>query len=154
MHIHINFPHGRLKPGSLALHGTPDIGPLLVCPCLGRADRGKARREGNPDRAPTRPWGHVPYGRYPLARVIWFERRMKVGEAALPLPLVGAVGQEVEQARRNGRYGLYIHAGRGSRLVPTYGCIRLAARDFYTMAHLIGDREISVMVGAEIHGPD
>ena len=156
MHIHINFPHGRLRPGTLMLHGAPDIGPLLVCACLGRADKGKATREGNPGRDPVKPWGHVPLGEYPPAAVFWPARRMSIGEAGLPLNLVGAVGEEVEQARRNGRFGLYVHAGRGSPrlLVPTFGCVRIGFKDFVELLHLIGDHEIAVRIGAEIHKPD
>ena len=148
MHIQINFPNGRLKLGTLKLYGTPDIGPLLLCDCLGRAVKSKATAKGNPDRDPVKPWGHIPLGEYPKVPVFYPKRRMSIGEAGIPLLLDGAVGEEVEQARRNRRYGLYIHAGRGSPrlLIPTFGCARIRFSEFIELLHLIGDREIAVRI--------
>ena len=132
MHILATLRPDRARAGTLILADEKGV-QLYECPCLGKADNGKAAKEGNPSRDPTKPWGDTPLGRYGSTRITWYADRTPIGEAAIPLPLVEAVGAQVEAAKANGRYGLFIHAGRGTSLRPSYGCLRVAFPDFVAL---------------------
>ena len=135
--ILITLPADRAQPGKLTYDQR-------TVPCLGKADNARAMANGNPMRDPTFPWGDAPTGLYASARPVWFATRTPLGEAWIPLD--GVQGDALA-ARHNGRTGLGIHAGRGSgRLIPTYGCIRLRARDFYGMIGVIGDQRVDVEI--------
>jgi hypothetical protein len=135
--IRITLPPDRTLPGRLTY-------AQITVPCLGKADNARAAVHGNPKRNPVHPWGDTPTGRYAPARAVWFATRTPLGEAWLPLE---GVHGDALTARHNGRTGLGIHAGRGSgRLVPTYGCVRLRARDFYAMLSEAGERRIEVEI--------
>ena len=135
--IHITLPSDRALPGKLTYERR-------TVPCLGKADNARAVANANPTRDPTHPWGDAPTGLYAPARPVWLATRTPLGEAWIPLD--GVQGDALT-ARHNGRTGLGIHAGRGiGRLVPTYGCIRLRARDFYGILSAIGDRRVDVEI--------
>ena len=137
MNIRITLSPDRTQPGELSYNRKS-------LPCLGKADNTRAAAHGNSRRDPVHPWGDTPTGLYAPARVVWFAARTPLGEAWLPLE---GVHGDALTARHNGRTGLGIHAGRGSgRLVPTYGCVRLRARDFYTMLCVVGDRRVDVEI--------
>ncbi|MFQ5954015.1 MAG: hypothetical protein ACE5JZ_03015 [Kiloniellales bacterium] len=147
MSLDIALPRDRRNSGTLRLLDLASDTMLCAAPCLAKADAQGARRKGNPTRDPRRPWGDAPCGHYPRTRIVWFAERTPIGEAAIPLPLETAIGSEAEAARTNGRSGLYIHAGRGSgRLRATYGCVRLGFRDFVSLLHAIGEREVDVTI--------
>lgn len=150
MHILVELPADRSQPGTLSLHlsrhwtDEPVAGPF---PCLGKADNKKARANGNSDRDPRKPWGDAPAGEWPETQVYWSDHMTELGEAAIPLLLADVGGVQAIGARAAGRHGLFIHAGRGSKdLVPTYGCIRMLAKDFYALVIALGDKAVSVTV--------
>ena len=148
--IDIELPANRAAAGVLRLYEGPRPGRQRVifeARCLGKADNEAARGRGNASRDPGLPWGDVPTGTYPPAVVVWFDRARRIGEAWIPLVLDGARGDQVERALANKRYGLGIHAGRGTgRLVPTFGCVRLEFRDFVALVAAIGNREVAVTI--------
>lgn len=143
--IQIFLPKDRAKPGFLHVFDEDGRSLLANVECLGKADNGMARREGNARRDPTLPYGDAPSGRFAPTRLSLFvrkHRRMGIGW----IPLDGDDGQALE-AKDNGRYGLGIHAGRGDeRLVPTYGCIRVTDRDFDRLVQKISVRPVIVTV--------
>ncbi len=147
MNILVMLGHDRATAGTLVLIDK-DI-RILGAPCLSKADNQKAASMGNPSRDPRRPYGDTPAGRYVIpVPITWaFDRHTTLGEAWIPLVLEGAIGEQVECAKRNNRSGLLIHAGRGSgTLVPTYGCLRMLARDFFHLCSSIGANEVTVTI--------
>ena len=144
MQIDISLPLNRWRRGQVRLLDDEGV-VILTAECLGKADGGKAKAEGNADRDPAQPWGDTPTGKFAPAKVQWFDKRLNVGEAWIPLE--GVSGQALE-AKGNGRTGLGIHAARGSgKLVATHGCVRMLARDLFQMFVAIGDRTVNI----EIH---
>ena len=112
--------------------------------CLGKSDNGTAARNSNPARNPLFPWGDLPIGEFEKTRAVWFDKKTRLGEAWIPIE--GVAGDALE-AKKNGRYGLGIHAGRGSgQLVPTHGCLRLLARDFFQLLIWAGNEEMFIRI--------
>lgn len=148
MKIRVTLGPDRAEPGELVVESDRGhLANLFKCPCLGKADNGEAADHDNPTRDPTKSYGDTPTGRYPQTKVVWFDDRTPIGEAGIPLPLEGAVGEQVEAAQRNGRSGLYIHAGRGSgTLRPSYGCLRVRFGDFVRILLLVSGHEINVTI--------
>lgn len=171
MNIRVTLPHDRTRPGRLLLlsdAGAPPADPafrpsvpargrvLLEAPCLGKADNGQALKNGNPDRDPVRPWGDTPTGTYRPAKVITFSpEHATLGRFAIAL--VGSGGQALEamleRPDKPRRTELYIHAtrsldeGRGeTRLIPTYGCLRLLDADMAALAALLGDQAVAITI--------
>jgi hypothetical protein len=135
--IKIALPADRTKTGTLTLIDPLTGGALFgPVPVLGRAALDTARARGNPTGDPLKQWGHTPTGTYSVARIVAngegtsrpAQRYGKSGSIVLD-----PTGGDALLAKRNGRTGLLIHAGRhafssvvpASALKPTNGCIRM-----------------------------
>lgn len=145
----IMLPEDRAKPGILRLFEGPQQTLVFDAQCLGKADNLRAADKGNPARDPARPYGDTPTGEYGPTR--WFpfaQPHPRMGDGWIPL---SGISGQAEDAVRNGRTGLGIHAGRGDgRLVPTYGCVRMRDADMARLAEIVGDREIRVEIYEEL----
>ena len=143
-HLIAELQEDRATPGRI-LGYDENGGNCFSAPCLGRADNQRAAQASNARRIAIRPDGDTPTGVYKPARLVRFERehrRMGIGW----LPLDGLFGQCC-RALEMGRTGLGIHAGRGNtRLVPTYGCIRLLDKDFLELMERAGDQLIRTVI--------
>ena len=117
---------------------------IYEVPCLGKADNAKAKTHKNPTRDPLLPWGDTPTGVYAPTHPVWLDKKTQLGEAWIPI--IGISGDAL-RAVKNGRTGLGIHAGRGSdKLKPTYGCLRMLAKDFYRMIAYINEDPIDLEI--------
>ena len=113
-------------------------------PCLGKADNAKAKANDNSTRNSLYPWGDTPTGIYAPTHPVWLDKKTQLGEAWIPI--IGISGDAL-RAVKNGRTGLGIHAGRGSdKLKPTYGCLRMLAKDFYRMIAYINEDPIDLEI--------
>ena len=141
--IFIVLPRNRVQPGILSVFNIDGL--AHTCACKGKADNGKARREGNARRDPARPWGDTPTGDYAPTQIDLFdEHHRSMGRGWIPME--GADGQAL-QARINGRTGLAIHAGRGDeKIVVTYGCVRVLDKDFDRLVQLIGTDVVEIFI--------
>lgn len=116
----------------------------------GKADNGRAAREGNPSRSSLLPYGDAPLGEYADAVVVK-THNARLGHSWIPI--VGTSGDALK-AVENGRTGLGIHAGRSNtdgKLVTTHGCVRLDVIDFKQLAKIMDDEAVSIRIG-ERHG--
>ncbi len=132
---------------------TDDAGKLLVSGrCLGKADNGRARQKGNPDRDPRKPYGDTPTGEFsPVRATMYAIEDKKYGKGHITLD--GIVGDALA-AVEGGRTGILIHAGRDytdGRLVPTYGCLRVSPKDFNKIVDAAAGGEIWVTIMEEAH---
>ncbi len=130
MHLTITLPVNREYSGYFV--ATDEAGKLLTSGrALGKADNQRARKENNPSRDPTKPYGDTPTGKYIRTKAIIFAIEDDTyGKGWIPLE--GDTGDALG-AVEGGRDGIAIHAGRpytGGRLVPTYGCPRVSPEDF------------------------
>lgn len=143
-HIVITLPENRYNPGSLSVYDNEGT-KLFWCMCLGKADNGKARREGNPTRDPLKQYGDTPTGTYEKTRIVRLpEGRVGIGEYWITLDPIGGDAQIAED---NGRHSLGIHGGRGNdRLVPTLGCIRAADKHMHELFMLLQSCAFSVEI--------
>lgn len=151
--IRIELPADRRGIGNLRLLPKAIVGStssqslqtgLPQIPCIGKADNARAADKGNPYRDPIRPFGDTPFGLYKPAPILRLEpTHARMGSYFLPLD--GTAGEALKAAS-NGRNGLGIHGGRGDRLVPTYGCIRLRDRDMAALAEAVGDCPVEVAI--------
>lgn len=152
MRISIALPADRVRPGRLRL--VSDGGVLLDVPCLGKADSGRALKEGNPDRDPVKPYGDTPGGTYHAAKVVTFDpEHQRMGRHAIPL--IGSGGPALKAMDL--RTGLYIHATPGNdanrgtdRLIPTFGCVRLLDADMAALAQRLGDNPVEIEISEEL----
>lgn len=116
----------------------------------GKADNGRAAREGNPARSSILPYGDAPLGDYADSTVVK-THNVRLGHSWIPI--VG-ISDDALKAAENGRTGLGIHAGRSDtdgNLVATYGCVRLDVIDFGRLADILGEEPVSIRIG-ERHG--
>jgi len=135
--IDIKLPKDRAKTGLLFCDD-------LRMQCYGKSDNETAAKNDNPRRNPLFPWGDIPSGQYGKTNLVWLSTKTPVGEAWIPIE---GIGGDALTAKQNGRHGLGIHAGRGSgRLIATYGCLRLTAKDFYTLALHIRDEDVEIEI--------
>ena len=135
--VNIKLPKDRTQIGVLTCDD-------LRMDCYAKSDNGMAGKKDNPRRNPLFPWGDAPTGVFKRTSVIWFDTKTPVGEAWIPIE---GVSGDALTAKQNGRYGLGIHAGRGSgRLMPTYGCLRLRAKDFYNLAFYVANEKIEIEI--------
>ena len=130
MRLVVTLPVNRVYSGYFV--ATDDDGKLLTSGrALGKADNGRARRENNLPRDPTKPYGDTPTGTYRRTKAnIFALERDRYGKGTIALE--GATGDALA-AVEGGRTGILIHAGRDytdGRLVPTYGCLRVSPEDF------------------------
>ena len=118
---------------------------LFDCQALGKADSQRAISENNVGRLPTRPYGDTPLGHYHPSRVIPLSpRHPRIGDLWIPLE---GQSDDALLAMENGRTGLGIHAGRGdTKLVPTYGCIRLRDEDMRHIHSLAQDHQFKISI--------
>ncbi len=152
MRLSITLPADRVRPGRLRLLSGGDV--LLDMPCLGKADSGRALKEGNPARDPLKPYGDTPGGTYRAARIRVFDpEHQRMGRYAIPL--IGRGGPALKAMDL--RTELYIHATPGNdanrgtdRLIPTYGCIRLLDADMEALAQRLGDRLVEIEISEEL----
>jgi len=146
MRIQVELPANRWNKGVLTVIGD-DGESVFTCPARGKADGGRAKRADNPERYPVLPYGDTPLGDYAPTRLIRFaEPHRRLGWGWIPLE--GAAG-DARTARVAGkRTGLGIHAGRGERLMATYGCLRLRQSDFDSLATLFRGATIEVSIMA------
>lgn len=148
--IKIFLPSSRVPPGWLHLIGG--LGQLIESfPCLGKADNERALAKGNPSRDPVRPFGDTPTGLYLPTKVERFSgTHERIGLAWIPMVGGGRANDQAATACAPGkmqRTGLGIHAGRdGSKLFPTYGCIRMLTGDFNDLIATIGDEMVQIEV--------
>lgn len=126
MRIEINLPANRNLPGWLRILDATGAS-LFGCACLGKADNLEARRRGNPNRDPLKPYGDTPLGQWrgrispkPMADTRTY--------GIHPVIMLTPVGGDALAAHDLGRRGIWIHGGalRIGSLRPTYGCIRVA----------------------------
>jgi hypothetical protein len=107
--------------------------------CYGRADRGMAGQNGNPNAISTVAWGNTPTGDYDVLgiRTVLPSEMNKYGSQDA-LSLKGVVGEAMIREANSG-HQLLIHGGRPSfgtvLLRPTNGCLRLLDLD---MKDLLG----------------
>jgi len=140
----ILLPKNRTIAGHAICLG-PHGETLFNCEALGKADGQRAIAENNVGRLSTLPYGDTPLGDYRPSRVISLSpRHPRIGD--LWIPLEGETGNALS-AMENGRRGLGIHAGRGdSRLVPTFGCIRLRDSDLQHIHSLAHDNQFKISI--------
>jgi hypothetical protein len=131
----VTLPVNRDFEGILRLEddkGRLVAGPFAVC---GRADREAAGQHGNPSCKALLPFGDTPLGGYRMAGILPTGRRTN-----LPAERFGPYGVvvleptagEAALADANGRFNIVIQGGklgRGRRLRPTNGSLRLADKD-------------------------
>jgi len=166
--IQVQLPSDRNKTGTLTLvdpaSGLSLFGPV---PVLGRAARNTAGMHGNPSGNSLQPYGDTPTGTYDVARIVG-----NGNGTSRPIAAYGQSGSIVMEptggdalvAKKNGRVGLLIHAGRhvfssvvdARALKPTNGCIRMLDFD---MANLITTIKNNALlfpgtVTVKIGGPD
>jgi hypothetical protein len=143
--IHVHLPIDRWLPGFLVLMNAEETQLLYDIPCRGKADGGNARKNNNPERDPTRPWGDLPSGLYEEVTVSRFKPERKTfGPTAI---LLNGITGDARKARDYGRTGIAIHANRGNdRLMATYGCLRLFDRDMDLICTTIGYERVTVTV--------
>lgn len=140
--LKVSLPADRTSTGTLKLV-HPGTGLVLFgpVPILGRA----ARRASNPSGDSLQPWGDTPTGNYDVPRIVGngagttrpVDRFGQSGSIVLE-----PTGGDALTAKKNGRIGLLIHAGRhpfssvvgAQALKSTNGCIRMLDFD---MAQLI-----------------
>lgn len=135
--IKIKLPSDRKKTGTLTLidplTGLPIYGPV---PVLGRAARDTAKARGNPSGNPLLGYGDTPTGGYRVVNIV-----ANGAGTTRPISQYGQSGSlvldpqsgEAKDAKKNGRTGLLIHAGRHAfssvvgpeSLKPTNGCVRM-----------------------------
>lgn len=115
------------------LTGLPIYGPV---PVLGRAARDTAKARGNPSGNPLLGYGDTPTGGYRVVNIV-----ANGAGTTRPISQYGQSGSlvldpqsgEAKDAKKNGRTGLLIHAGRHAfssvvgpeSLKPTNGCVRM-----------------------------
>lgn len=138
----ITLPTNRWNTGIIRVE-TPKGEELFASLCRGKADGQNAAKHGNPSRDPMQQWGDTPTGTYDKTRLVEFAERTQLGDAWVPIK--GKSG-DARTARVNGRTGLGIHAGRGEKLMATYGCVRLRQSDFDRFADAVGDRDLDIEV--------
>lgn len=138
----VTLPKNRWNTGLIRVE-EPGGKELFASLCRGKADGQNAAKHGNPDRDPTLPWGDTPTGDYLQTRLIEFAEPTQLGDAWVPIE---GVSGAAAAAKQNGRTGLGIHAGRGAKLMATYGCVRLRQSDFDRFADVVGDNRLAVRV--------
>ena len=136
--VKIYLPFNRWNTGLLAVHDA-EHRELFAAPCRGKADGQNAARHDNPNRDSTKPWGDTPTGAYEPTQLVEFAERIQLGDAWVPLE--GAEGDALK-AKQQGRTGLGIHAGRGEKLMATYGCVRLRQKAFDRFAEIVEGHEL------------
>lgn len=140
----VSLPEDRGYAGTLRVEngrGRVLAGPFPVC---GRADGAAARRHDNRARNPLLPFGDTPLGRYRVVGVLpggtdWPADRFGPHGVVVLQPTAG----EAALADANGRFHLLIQGGRlgrGRRLRPTNGALRLANRDQKRLIDLLRRR--------------
>lgn len=165
--IRVRLPADRTRTGTLTLV-NPRTGLVLYgpVPVLGRAAGNAASANGNPSRNSLQPYGDTPTGTYDLARIVG-----NGNGTSRPVAVYGQSGSIVLEptggdaltAKRNGRVGLLIHAGRHAfssvvdarALKPTNGCIRMLDFDMASLIKAIKDNSLFFpgKVAVEIGGP-
>lgn len=143
-HILIKLPKNRIEPGALELFDESN-GLMARMAARGKADHYRAIQASNPDRLPILPYGDTPAGDYAETHIVIFDEvNERLGRGWIPmLPVSG----EALRAQENGRTGLGIHGGRGNtRLIATYGCVRIFDTDFDYLAEVIGTDSITITV--------
>lgn len=143
--IFVYLPTDRWKPGFLRLFDPNGTKMLYDMPCRGKADGGRATKEGNPARDPAKPFGDTPSGLYRPSRITRFSPSHKT-LGPLAILLEGQTGEALKAAQQ-GRTGLALHGGRGDdQLMATHGCIRVFDRDMALLAGAIGDAPVKLEV--------
>ena len=140
----IELPEYRFNEGVFTLVG-PRGEAVLGGPCLGRADGLRAKEANNSPRWADKPYGDTPTGIYQLRRIVHFNPpHARLGAAWLPLE--GQFGQALFACTKGGRSGLGVHGGRGEKLVPTYGCIRMRDSDFAAFSQLVATALVRTVI--------
>lgn len=139
-------PRNRARCGRAMLVAADDtvrLGPFRV---LATANRRQARRHGNPERDPRRPFGHPPTGSFlvagslPPGVVPNPRRRRRFGRLGA-LVLAPERGVALE-ALANGRRHVYLHGGpldNKGRLRPTLGGFRVRNHDLERLFRAMND---------------
>ncbi len=153
MKIEITLPKNRLTLGKIRL--IDGVATLHEGPALGLADGLAAAKSGNPDRAPLKPYGDTPTGKYngwwqPLP--LTPENRGTYGDYPI-LTLQPVSGDALKT--RGIRTGIAIHSGRlnpaytqWATLRPTHGCVRISPathKALYEALGKLGSVEVNII---------
>lgn len=143
--IQVCLPANRWNAGVLHVFDPSGKCVLKDIPCRGKADGGRAKKEGNSSRDTTKPFGDTPLGLYRPSKITHYDPpRNTVGSCCIWL--VGQSGDALK-AVQNNRTGLALHANRGNeKLMATYGCIRVFERDMAQISEAIGDERVTVTI--------
>jgi hypothetical protein len=179
--IEAMVPRDRRKLGALAVwdRGDGDLPPIVlaVFRAFFKADTARALAEGNPLRDTTHPYGDFPLGRWAISGCTDFNVDLTPWQMFIedehdgedPFYLGAIESDDACWAFRDRtpmgqpkarRWGIDIHGGREApedyvyphRMRPTFGCIRMLDRDLQNLIHLIGRRDIQLMIAAEFPG--
>ena len=145
MKLTINLTQDRAFNGLFTLCDTDGV-LLASGRARGKADNGRAIKEGNPSRDSTLPFGDTPTGCYAPTRIRKTRPGSRMGEYWFHIE---GISGDALKARENGRVGLGVHAGREDTkgwIAATHGCTRLGDTDFKDVHRIVGDSLVSIEV--------